>query len=144
MTEYDDKVMVAFLPTTTEWCHIDLPHLTLVYVGDKNKLDANNFNSLLKDAFQIAVLTRSFALEVQKVDVFGEEEKVDVLRLRATPELWAARHLLEKWDVSEHPFNPHVTVGPEGSTVYPIPRMIGFNRIVVSWGTENMTSWLRS
>lgn len=144
MTEYDDKVMVAFLPTTTEWCHIDLPHMTLVYAGDKNKLNELAFNSLLKDAFQIAALTRVFVLEVQQVDVFGEEEKVDVLRLRPTSELWAARHLMEKWDVSEHSFNPHVTVGPVGSTAYPPPRMVGFNRLVVSWGTENITSWLKN
>lgn len=142
-TEYDDKVMVAFLPTTTDWCHIDLPHMTLVYCGDKNKLNELAFNSLLKDAFQIAALTRVFVLEVQQVDVFGEEEKVDVLRLRPTSELWAARHLMEKWDVSEHSFNPHVTVGPVGSTAYPPPRMVGFNRLVVSWGTENITSWLK-
>jgi 2'-5' RNA ligase/RimJ/RimL family protein N-acetyltransferase len=143
-TEHDDKVMVAFLPTTTDWCHIDLPHMTLVYCGDKNQMNELAFNSLLKDAFQIAALTRVFVLEVQQVDVFGEEEKVDVLRLRPTSELWAARHLLEKWDVSEHSFNPHVTVGPVGSTAYPPPRMVGFNRLVVSWGTENITSWLKN
>lgn len=144
MTDHDDKVMVAFLPTTSEWCHIDLPHLTLVYAGDKSKLSILDFNNLLKDAFQIAALTRPFALATQDVTVFGDDEPVDVIRLRPTPELWAARHFLEHWDVSKHLFNPHVTVGPVGSAVYPIPQMIGFNRIVVSWGSENMTSWLRS
>jgi hypothetical protein len=33
MSEFDSSVMVALLPTTTYWCHQELPHVTLIYAG---------------------------------------------------------------------------------------------------------------
>ncbi len=48
-------------------------------------------------------------LKVLGTDIFGDEEKVNVLRLQPTPELLAMRRSVENWNASEHPFNPHVT-----------------------------------
>ncbi len=48
MNDFQDSVMVALLPTTSEWCHIELPHMTLVYAGEKKNLKATAFNDLAK------------------------------------------------------------------------------------------------
>lgn len=130
--------MLAFLPTTAEWCNIDLPHMTLVYAGTIDKLGESSFNALAKDAASIAILTRPFALTVRDVDVFGDEEKVNVLRFRATPELLALRKYVERWNASKHPFNPHATIGPADSFVDYRPGVVGFDRIMVGWGDEQI------
>ena len=128
----NDGVMIAFLPTTSEWCQIELPHMTLVYAGEKDKLTVTDFNSLAKDAAALAQMVRPFALRVTMQDIFGGglEKQVRVLRFRPTPELWGARRFVEHWNKSEHPFNPHC--------------VIGFDRILVAYGTENMTFWLNT
>lgn len=133
--------MIAFLPVEASWCKLDLPHMTLVYAGTIDTLRPSDFNALAKDAAMIGMLFRPFALQVTHLDVFGDEEKVDVLRFRATPELIAARRTVEKWNASQHPFRPHATVGPAQSFVdmRDFPRMIGFDRIMVGWGDENLT-----
>lgn len=131
--------MIAFLPTTSEWCELDLPHMTLVYAGTIDKLPPSAFNALAKDAAALSMLTNPFALTVRDVDVFGDEEKVNVLRFRLTPELLAARRYVERWNASEHPFNPHATIGPATSFVGIRPNVVGFNRIMVGWGDEQIT-----
>lgn len=130
--------MIAFLPTTAEWCDIDLPHMTLVYAGTIDRLPPSAFNDLAKDAAAISMLTRPFALTVRDVDVFGEEEKVNVLRFRTTPELQALRKYVERWNVSEHPFNPHATIGPANSFIEHRPGVVGFDRVMVGWGDEQI------
>lgn len=135
-------VMIAFLPISSEWCQLDLPHMTLVYAGTKDTLKVSDFNSLAKDAATIAMLHHPFALSVTGVEVFGDEEKVDVLRFRMTPELVAARRIVEDWNASQHPFRPHATIGPSQgpvSSVYEMPRVVGFDRIMVGWGDESIT-----
>lgn len=131
-------VMIAFLPRTAEWCQIDLPHMTLVYAGTTDKLRLPAFNELAKDAAAIAMLTAPFALTVRDVDVFGDEEKVNVLRFRATPELLAMRKHVEHWNASKHPFNPHATIGPANSYIEHKPGVVGFDRIMVGWGDEHI------
>lgn len=137
----EQGVMVAFLPSSAEWCKIELPHLTLVYAGTVDDLSPGDFNSLTKDAAMIGMLFRPFALQVTHIDVFGDEEKVDVLRFRPTPELMAARRVVEKWNASEHPFRPHSTIGPAQSfvDVRDFPRIVGFDKIMVGWGNESLT-----
>lgn len=135
-----DGVMIAFLPTTTDWCRQELPHMTLVYAGTKDQLQPGDFNSLAKDAASIALLYRPFMLEVTHLDVFGDaDNKVDVLRFRLTPELMAARRMVERWNKSEHPFQPHATIGPVNGLPIAPPRMVGFNQIIVGWGEESLT-----
>lgn len=136
--------MIAFLPTTAEWCNIDLPHMTLVYAGTIDKLPPSAFNDLAKDAASLAMLTRPFALTVRDVDVFGDEEKVNVLRFRATPELLAARKFVYRWNASEHPFNPHATIGPADSFIEHKPGIVYFDRIMVGWGEEQIVFNLNS
>jgi 2'-5' RNA ligase len=130
--------MIAFLPTTTEWCEIELPHMTLVYAGTIDKLPPTAFNELAKDAAAISMLTRPFALTVRDVDVFGDEEKVNVLRFRPTPELLALRKYVERWNASEHSFNPHATIGPATSYAERRPGVVGFDRVMVGWGDDQM------
>lgn len=133
--------MIAFLPTSAEWCNQDLPHLTLVYAGTIDKLGPSDFSALAKDAAMIGMLFKPFSLQVLSLDVFGDEEKVDVLRFRPTPELTAARRSVERWNASKHPFNPHVTIGPARSfvDVRDYPRIVGFDRVMVGWGDDSLT-----
>lgn len=144
MTENSSKVMVALSPVSTSWCRIEPPHVTLVYAGDLNDLPVTAFNDLAKGASALASLTRPIALDVTGVEVFGDEDKVDVLKLRPTPELLAMRHALSSWDVSEHDYSPHATIGPVGSrTLVPIPDRLLFDRICVWWGDETLSFWLK-
>lgn len=136
------SVMLALLPTTDDWCHIDLPHLTLVYGGSKEDLPLTAFNALAKDAAMLAMLGRPLSLKVRSRETFGDWEKADVFRLQPNSELWAMRRAVEDWNKSEYDFNPHVTIGPVGSPVEIVPRYIRFDRVFVGWGDENLTFWL--
>lgn len=142
----EDKkgVMIAFLPTSTEWCQIELPHMTLVYAGEADSFSITDFNTLAKDAASIAQLARPFMLRVSTQDIFGGglDKQVRVLRFTPTSELWAMRRFVEGWNKSEHPFNPHCTVGPAETFLEFPPRVIGFDRIMVARGDEHMTFWL--
>lgn len=139
-------VMIALLPVSSEWCEIELPHMTLVYAGTTDKLSLSDHNSLAKDAAMMAQVCRPFALAVTHIDVFGgeDEPKVDVLRFRPTPELIAMRRMVDRWNASQYPFKPHSTIGPEkfGRDVRDFPRIVGFDRLIVGWGEDYMTFWL--
>lgn len=135
-----DSVMIALLPTTTDWCHIPLPHMTLVYAGllKDQKLDA--FNELAKIAFGLASDRKPITLKVTGVRIFGGgvDEKVDVLRLRSTPELAEMRRSVESWNASDFPFNPHATIGPTGQMITNVPESLTFDRIMVGWGEQKL------
>lgn len=132
-------VMLAFLPTDGSWCQQPLPHLTLVYCGTIEELPITSFNELAKDAITVALQTNPFSLDVTGIEVFGEnDEKVDVLTLKAIPPLLTARHLVEGWNASQHPFNPHCTIGPEGSAQGILPTRLYFDRILVGWGNRSL------
>jgi 2'-5' RNA ligase len=139
------SVMLALLPTSDEWCQIELPHLTLVYAGLKKDLPPSAFNELAKDAAMLAALTPYVGLRVVAREKFGNwgDGEVDVFRLKPSTELWAMRRAVESWNKSEWPFNPHVTIGPVGSVVDFPPSHIGFDRIMVAWGDESLTFWLK-
>lgn len=135
----NESAMIAFLPTTAEWCDIDLPHMTLVYAGKIDKLGPSAFSGLSKDAAAISMMTRPFALTVRDVDVFGpDDDKVNVLRFRPTPELLAIRKYVERWNASEYAFSPHATIGPANTYVERRPGVVGFDRIMVGWGDEQI------
>ena len=141
MDDFKDSVMIALLPITTDWCRIELPHLTLVYAGETKDLKPTDFNELAKDASMIAMMAKPLTLKVMGTEVFGDwgTERVDVLRLQPSPELWSMRRAVEKWNASEYPFRPHCTIGPTGSPLQEMPRYLAFNRIMVGWGKENIT-----
>lgn len=138
-----ESVMIALLPTTTEWSELMLPHLTLVYAGLKKNLRPTDFNEIAKDAAMLASLSNSIGLKVMKKETFGEARDVDVFRLQPSTELWAMRRAVERWNASEFPFNPHVTIGPTGTHVDFVPSYIRFDKIFVGWGDENLTFRLR-
>lgn len=138
-----EGTMIALLPTTTDWCKQDLPHMTLVYAGLISEHKPTAFNELAKDAASIALLSSPLILQVVGVDVFGEEEKVNVLKLQPSSEVLAMRRVVEHWNASQFPFRPHVTIGPYMLGVDIIPHSIIFDRIYVGWGDENLTFWLR-
>jgi len=145
------SVMVALLPQDDSWCKIEPAHMTLVYVGETDKLPKTAFNNLAKDVASIAMLSNPVMVKVIGTDVFGVEEKVDVFRLAATPEILSMRNMLEEWDTEEFPvFNPHVTIGPVGSwspdwnsQSTPMPMYLIFDRIMVGWGEDRLVLWLR-
>lgn len=139
MDDYHASVMIALLPTESDWCHISLPHLTLVSVGEIRDLQQTAHNELAKSALSLAMTCPVLTLEVIGPDTFGDEEKVSVLKLKPTPALVAMRQAVESWNASEHPFNPHVTIGPEGSIGDTMPTRITFDRIMVAWGYDSLT-----
>ena len=139
----DESVMIALLPRTSDWCQIDLPHLTLVYGGLVKDLKLTAFNELAKDAAMLSMLTPGISLRVTGKKQFGDSGDVDVFTLQPSAELLAMRRAVESWNKSEFPFNPHVTIGPVGTYIEQMPNYIGFDRIMVGWGTERMDFWLR-
>lgn len=143
MQDHRDSVMIALLPITNDWCQIECPHMTLVYAGETKDLQEGAFNELAKDACSLAMLSNYLYLRVMGIEVFGDEEKVDVLRILPSPELLAMRRAVESWNASAHPFRPHATIGPAGSFVGELPRHLVFDRIMVGWGDEQLTFWLK-
>lgn len=141
------SAMIALLPTTSDWCHIALPHLTLVYAGEIGDLKPGAHNELAKDAASIAQLSTPIDLNVLTKEEFGDwgaDEKVDVLRLEMSTELAAMRHNVKLWNKSEHDYNPHVTVGPVGSCVPPYPTKLRFDKVCVGWGEDYLTFNMKS
>lgn len=139
MDDFKESAMLALLPTTNDWCKIELPHLTLVYAGELDTLKPGDFNELAKDAASIAMLSRPISLKVTGVEVFGTDDKVDVLRLMPNSELLAMRNMVEHWNASEYPFRPHATIGPVGSASAIPPMYLTFDRITVGWGETYLT-----
>lgn len=138
------SLMIALLPESSEWCTLDLPHMTLVYGGDVSELQPSAFNEIAKDTAMLAMLSRTMDLRVLGREEFGPDgEKVEVYRLQATPELLAMRRAVEQWNASEFAFNPHVTIGPVGAYVSMPPSRIYFNKIMVGWGDDRLTWFLR-
>ena len=133
---FDDSAMIALLPTTSWWCEIELPHMTLAYAGKIADLNQVDHNAMVKTCLDLALTCYSIELVVLGHEVFGDEEQVDVLRLRSDPDVLALYSQLKHWDDGSHPFNPHVTVGPVGTIQDPekIPDSIQFDRIAVAWG----------
>jgi 2'-5' RNA ligase len=143
MDDFSDSVMIALLPITTDWCRIECPHLTLVYAGEVKDLKPTAFNELAKDAASLAMLSTPIMLKVTGVEVFGDEDKVNVLRLLPSSELWAMRRVVEHWNKSEYPFRPHATIGPANQFEANVPGYLAFDRIMVGWGEDKLTFWLR-
>ncbi len=149
---FKNSVMIALLPMTTDWAKVALPHLTLVYAGPLEDLKPTDFNEMAKEASMLAMTHRPLQLRVKAFEIFGQEpERVEVLTLYPTPELMQMRQRVVSWNVSNFSFNPHVTVGPVGTmfqNLQPIdlmrvPPAIAFDRIMVMWGEEQLTFWLR-
>jgi 2'-5' RNA ligase len=141
------SVMIALLPTSSEWCKIKLPHMTLVYAGEiEEDLQLTDFNVLAKDACSLAQMTNPFSLKVTGTDTFGEEpEQVDVLTLELTTQLRAMRHFVEDWNESEFTeFKPHCTIGPAGTFLEFPPLFLHFDRIAVGWGDDLLTFNLKA
>lgn len=143
MVDPEDGAMIALLPTTSDWCKIDLPHLTLVYAGAVNDLKPSVFNELAKDAAMISMLSSAIGLKVMAKETFGSMGEVDAFRLEPSTSLWAMRRSVERWNASEYSFNPHVTIGPAGSIINVFPSYLVFDRIMVGWGDEKLVFWLK-
>jgi 2'-5' RNA ligase len=143
-----DSAMIALLPVTNDWCRQELAHLTLVYAGLVKDLKPTDFNELGKDASALSMLASPLMLRVTGVQVFGpDDDKVDVLTLQPSSELWAMRRAVEDWNQSQFEFSPHCTIGPSlGSPPISynqnIPSYLAFDRIMVAWGDDALTFWL--
>lgn len=146
--QVNSGVMIALLPTYTDWCNIDLPHVTLVYAGQKQDLQPGDFNEIAKDAASLAMLTKPFSLQVAGVETYGDgSEQVRALKLRLTTELAAMRRFVEHWNKSQYKvFDPHATIGPyaDSEMKAAMPSMLYFDRLLVAWGDEQIAFWLNS
>jgi 2'-5' RNA ligase len=137
--DHSEGVMIALLPVVSDWCKIELPHMTLVYCGKVSELKPLVFNELCKDASSLASISKPLTLRTTGVEVFGggEDEKVDVIRLQLTPELIGMRRFVHKWNASQYmEYKPHCTVGPQGSAYGEVPSYIAFDRVAVQWGED--------
>jgi 2'-5' RNA ligase len=144
MEEFEQSVMVALLPMTKDWTTLTLPHMTLVYAGNKSELKPTDFNELGKMASSTAQKFGIMQLPVNGVEVFGEEpDRVQVLTFAKTPRLAEMQVPYAPWSASQFPFNPHATIGPVGSFEPPPPPAVAFDRIGVFWGEDSMIFWLR-
>lgn len=145
MDTYNDKAMVALLPTTYWWCNIPLPHTTLIFVGKISKLEPTLREELIRVAENLSILCSPVNLKVLGILTLGhDEEPVHVLNLVPNKQLLAMRSFLEEWDNSEFPdYKPHATIGPVGSLQQDPPILLSFDRILVSWGVDEQTFWLR-
>jgi 2'-5' RNA ligase len=145
-TSIDNGVMIAFLPSqdSAEYSTLEVPHMTLVYAGQRDDLSPNDYSALAKDAAAISMFTPPFTLVTTGVDIFGDDtERVKVLKFRPTPELLAMRRFVEHWNKSEHPFTPHSTIGPFNTDLAFVPRAVFFDKITMGWGKEYLTFSLR-
>lgn len=135
MEDHSKSVMIALLPVTSDWCKIELPHLTLVYCGEIDDLSPSDYNELGKEVLDLSRRHPPLALDVVGIDIFGsDDDPVDVLKLQATPELLSMRASVERWNASEYDFTPHATVGPIGSIAGNIPNRLLFDRVHLGWG----------
>ena len=142
MVDNSDNVMVALLPIISDWANIEFPHLTLVYAGKKSELSPSSIDGLSKAALSIAMLGTPITLRTLTKDVFGQgtddDPKVDVLRFHPNLDLLKMRSIVEDWDASDFPFNPHLTVGPEGTWKFDAsPVMVAFDRVALVIGNES-------
>lgn len=138
--DHSKSAMIALIPVDAGWCKQETPHLTLVYAGEIPDLPADAFNDLAKDASSLAMLAAPLWLKVTGLDVFGgdTDERVNVLKLQPSSELLAMRRVVAHWNASQHPFTPHVTVGPSHLGVDLIPEGIGFDHVLVGWGDDQI------
>ena len=145
MAEQNKSVAIVLLPSDDSWCRQEFAHTTLVYVGDD--IDLNAFllkDALVKMALVVSTITSPFLVEVSGIEVFGDEERVDVLALEPRPKLLAVRELFLKWDNLEFPdYKPHATIGPAFGPRQNIPIALLFDRICVWWGDEKVIFWLK-
>ena len=144
MPNSNSSIMVALLPVSSEWCKIDLPHVTIVYGGEVSSSKPTMFNELAKLASLVAGMTNELLAKVEKVDIFGDEERVSVLVLEKTKEVLELRRIFEKWDDSNFTvYKPHATIGPEGSEINPVPLYLVFDRLAVVWGDQILSFRLK-
>lgn len=144
MDEHSDDIMIALLPKEAPWCKIDLPHMTLVYGGEVATAPMG-FDSKIADVSK--KLAESFYPQLVRVlwpTVLGDspDSLVDVFELEISPDLRAMRKMVESFNRSEYTtFVPHVTIGPKDTYHKgdPMPETILFDRLFVSYGTNDTT-----
>ena len=144
MSEYSESSMVALLPVETDWCRIELPHLTVVYLGNTFELPTSTKNELLKTVAAFSFDYGPLEIPTTGINVFGEApDEVEVITLTKTKELSQMRDSVARWNASRYKdFKPHCTVGPIGSIVGNIPQKIVFDRVALFFGAEPIIHWL--
>jgi 2'-5' RNA ligase len=117
-----------------------MPHLTLVYAGRQSENDALALDGLSKTALSIALMNNPITLPTLTMDVFGDgtadQPKVDVIRFHTTLPLIKMREAVQSWNASKHMFNPHMTIGPEGSWLDAVPTSVSFDRVAFCNGDQ--------
>jgi len=137
------KVIVSLIPDDTSWCLQDSPHMTLVYVGEIEEVKNYELGNLFKEVSELAKVTRPVLAKVDGHDIFGEEEKVDVLVISKEKPIMDLRKSLSHWDKSIFPtFEPHATIGPVGSFTGKIPMYLLFGKIEIMMGDTVLPFWL--
>lgn len=117
------KALVSLLPDNTEWSPAEFPHLTLAYADP-----VSDVNGMIAAAMELASSHFPFVLRSQGTEVFGDEEKVQVLLFELSTRLAYAQSLVAPWSTSQYGFRPHVTLGPQGDYGV-LPSVVRFSRL---------------
>lgn len=128
--------MIALIPENFYLTNVEFPHCTLVYLGRVENKPHAKYRELLQVTSGLATITRSFRARVSGEDVFGPtQDRVKVLKLQLTPELYAMRSFVERFNESEYEeYLPHITVGPWNIELYDHPNAVRFDRLALCWG----------
>jgi 2'-5' RNA ligase len=148
MLQFNDSVMVALLPgPNVVRADGELPHLTLVYAGKQDTNSHMSLDALSKVALSLALQNAPVTLPVLTKDVFGDgtdgDPKVDVIRFHTTLGLIRMREAVQSWNASQHPFTPHMAVGPEGSWQGDLPFSVTFDQVAFCNGDQHQEFRMR-
>lgn len=138
---YDDSIMVALLPKGETGSKLELPHLTVIYGGEIPEMTARETFDLIGTFISVMDGTPIPPLKVTGLEIFGDDEKVEVLTFASNPELDRLRTIFEPHHKSQYKeFKPHLTMGPVGSVRNKnLPDTVEFNRLILAFGDRKIT-----
>lgn len=139
MGEFSNSGMIALLPSASSWFQVKLPHLTLAYLGEIDRLSPSVRNEATKAILTIGHSFPPVTVPLVARELLGPEAPVDALVFQPNDALLEIRKRVEEWNVSDYVFKPHVTIGDQGVSIVDAPEFLTFNRILLSWGDDNVS-----
>lgn len=142
---YDHHAMVALLPSNNYFSGVEMPHLTLVYLGKLSDLKQEVFQEVVYKVSHLASLISPFNVTGHKLEVLGPPgDQVEALTFKKHPKLSALRYFLEEYNASEYKeFKPHITINKRNEETFALPDIVNFEKMVVSWGAHDVVFKLR-
>lgn len=145
MSEYDDSAALMWPAIFPGSDKIEVPHVTVLYLGDKGEVPVSAMAALLVNIDNLAA---PGTVATTGLEVFGEDDdRVWVATLddsvlgplRARIKERSARYGI--LDASSYPdYRPHVTLVPYSSEKPKLPRSVTLGPLEMWWGDEHI-SW---